>query len=55
MPSFSEKCEVVEVCRERPEEDQMASSYLRCGSLKDGTLRGMEKVDMVVREYVWDK
>lgn len=54
MPSFSEKL-LEEVCRERPDEDQIASSYLRCGSLKDGTLRGMEKVDMVVRVYVWDK
>jgi hypothetical protein len=40
-----------EVCRERPEEDQIASSYLRCGSLKEGTLRGMEKADMVVDEW----
>lgn len=37
-----------EVCRDRPEEDQIASSYLRCGSLKAGTLRGREKADMAM-------
>jgi hypothetical protein len=49
MPNFSLKLpECEDVWRERPEEDQMASSYLLCGSLKEGTLRGMEKADMVV-------
>jgi hypothetical protein len=33
--------------RDRPELLHIASSYLRCGSLKDGTFRGREKVDMV--------